>query len=118
QLVERRDAVQAGHHDVDDRRIERDGAGQLQPFGPGGGQPHLVAFTRQERLEDLTHDLFVVDDEDRAAAGRWHLGQAGYTRRLLRTAAGPAIGSANVKRVPCPTVLSHRMAPSCSLTMP
>jgi hypothetical protein len=37
---------------------------------------------------------------------------------LLLMADAAASGMATVKRVPCPTVLSHRMAPSCSRMMP
>ena len=40
-------------------------AGQLQPLLAAGGEAHAVALARQERLEDLAHDLLVVDDEDR-----------------------------------------------------
>ena len=35
QLVERRDAVETGHHDVDDRRVERQRARQLEAFVAG-----------------------------------------------------------------------------------
>ena len=68
QLVERRDAVEARHHDVDDRRVERQRARQLEPLGARRGEAHVVAFAGQQRLEDLAHDLFVVDDEDGAVA--------------------------------------------------
>ena len=30
------------------------------------GEAHVVALARQQRLEDLAHDLLVVDDQDRA----------------------------------------------------
>ena len=73
QLVERGDAVEPRHHDVDDRRVERQRARQLEPFGAGGRQAHVVAFAGQQRLENLAHDLFVVDDEDRAVAGCSHI---------------------------------------------
>ena len=68
QLVERGNAVEAGHHDVDDGGVERQRARHLEPFGPGRGDAHVVALPRQQRLEDLTHDLLVVDDEDGAVA--------------------------------------------------
>ena len=86
QLVERRDAVEAGHHDVDDRRVERQRARQLEPFGARRGEPHVVALPRQQRLENLAHDLLVVDDEDRAVAWRWPWSR--FSPRALRAAAG------------------------------
>ena len=68
QLVERRDAVQARHHDVDDGRVERQRARHFETFRARGCHAHVVAFARQQRLENLAHDLFVVDDENRAVA--------------------------------------------------
>ena len=65
QLVERGHAVHARHHDVDDGGVEGDRAGELQPFGGVGGEAHRVALARQQRFEDLTHDLLVVDDQNR-----------------------------------------------------
>mgnify|MGYP003694332663 CR=1 FL=1 len=52
QLVERRDAVDAGHHDVDDRGVERQRARQLEPLGPGRGErgrrsPRASAASRE-----------------------------------------------------------------------
>ena len=35
-LVERRDAVEPRHRDVDESRVERQRAGKLQPFGARG----------------------------------------------------------------------------------
>ena len=66
QLVERRHAVHARHHDVDDGGVEGDGAGELEALGGVGGEAHGVALARQQRFEDLAHDLLVVDDQDRA----------------------------------------------------
>ena len=40
---------------------------QLEPLRRRRGQAHLVAFARQQRLEDLAHDLLVVDDQNRGA---------------------------------------------------
>ena len=91
QLVERRDAVHPRHHDVDDRRVERQRARQLEPFGARRGQTHVVALARQQRLENLAHDLFVVDDEDRAVSRSGHgdpvASLRAYGRALLRSAA-------------------------------
>ncbi len=68
QLVERGDAVEPRHHDVDDRRVERQRARELEPFGARGREADVVALARQQRLENLAHDLFIVDDENRAAS--------------------------------------------------
>ncbi len=68
QLVERGDAIEPRHHDVHDRRVERQRARQLEPFRARGGQAYVVALPGQQRLENLAHDLFVVDDEDRAVS--------------------------------------------------
>ena len=62
QLVERGHAVHARHHDIDDGGVERDGSGELQSFGGVGGEANRVALARQQRFEDLAHDLLVVDD--------------------------------------------------------
>ena len=72
ELVERGHAVHARHHHVDDRRVERHRPGQLEPLRRRRGQAHLVALARQQRLEDLPHDLLVVDDQNRGA-GDGHL---------------------------------------------
>ena len=64
QLVERRDPVHAGEHHVHDGRVERHRAGELQPFLGGAREAHAIPLARQQRLEDLAHDLLVVDDED------------------------------------------------------
>ena len=68
QLVERGDPVDAGHHDVHDRGVERQRPGHLEAFGARRGDSDVVAFAREQRLENLTHDLFVVDDENRAVS--------------------------------------------------
>ena len=68
QLVERGDAVEARHHDVDDGGVERQRARQLEPFRARRGEADVVALAGQQRLENLAHDLLVVDDEDRAVA--------------------------------------------------
>ena len=38
------------------------------PSAAFDGEADLVALVRQQRLEDLAHDLLVVDDEDRPGA--------------------------------------------------
>ena len=62
QLVERGHAVHARHHDVDDGGVEGDRAGELEAFGGVSGEANGMALARQQRFEDLTHDLLVVDD--------------------------------------------------------
>ena len=101
QLVERRDAVEARHHDVDDRRVERQRARQLEPLGAGRRQPHVVALARQQRLENLAHDLLVVDDEDRAVAGGGHIS-------LVRAAAARRPRRRSGKRQREPRALADR----------
>ena len=70
ELVERGDAVHAGHHHVHDRGVERHRLRQLEPLGGVLRQPYVVALPGQKRLQDLPHDLLVVDDEDRPLADR------------------------------------------------
>ena len=64
QLLEHGQSVHARHHHVDDDRIEGQGAGEFQTLGAARRQAHVVPLTRQERLENLPHDLLVIDDED------------------------------------------------------
>ena len=64
ELFERLDAVDPGHHHVDDRGVEALALGRLQPLLPGLRQSHPAPLAGQERLEDLPHDLLVVDDEN------------------------------------------------------
>ena len=68
QLVERGHPVHARHHDVDDGGIERHGAGELEAFGGISGEANGMPLARQQRFEDLAHDLLVVDDQNRAVA--------------------------------------------------
>ncbi len=68
QFVERRDAVQPWHHDVDDGGVEGKRARHFEAFGAGGSDADVVPLARQQRLENLAHDLFVVDDENRAVS--------------------------------------------------
>ena len=41
------------------------------PSAPEEASAHVVALAGQQRLEDLAHDLLVVDDEDRAVVVKW-----------------------------------------------
>ena len=83
QLLQRGDAVETGHHHVDNRRVERRRSRQLQPCFAARRESHLIPLARQQRLEDLAHDLLVVDDEDRRGAARDGRGSAGHQVRCL-----------------------------------
>ena len=63
------------------------GARELEPLGARGGQTHVVSFAGQQRLENFAHDLFVVDDENRAVAG------TGHGVFVQHPADGPAVAS-------------------------
>ena len=98
-------------------------AGELEAFGGVGGEANGVALARQQRFEDLAHDLLVVDDENRAV--RVHSLRTIPCERLrlavepTRCSIGlPASGSVRVNRVPCPGALSQVIVPPCSWTMP
>ena len=67
-FVERRDPVHPRHHDVHDHDVERHASDELEAGRGVCGQPHLVALAGQQRLEDLTHDLLVVYDQNVAVA--------------------------------------------------
>ena len=131
--LERGDAVDARHHHVDDGGVERHRARELDALGAGRGETHVVALADEQRLEDLAHDLFIVDDENgavpcheltcfrRALSARFGtrrgpiaLSSNGGSRRRC------AIGERKRRRktVPLPSVLSQVMTPPCSRTMP
>ncbi len=109
-LVQRRDAVHARQHHVDDGCVERHRAQQIEPLVGRRRQANLVTLSREERVENLAHDLLIVDDEN-DAVGR-------HVRVPAARAAVVASGSCKVNRVPCPGVLSQVIAPPCSCTMP
>ena len=110
QLVEQPHAVHPRQHDVDDGRVERHGAQQVESFVRGRRQPDLITLAREQRVEDFAHDLLVVDDEN-GAGGR-------HERIPAARAAEAPSGNCSVNRVPWPGVLSQVMAPPCSCTMP
>ena len=74
---------------------------ELEPLARRRRQADLVALARQQRLEDLAHDLLVVDDQNGCRCIGHVRGQpacatcAPFLRRRS--------GSASVNRVPCPT---------------
>ena len=129
QLLEGLHAIEHGHHDVDNCSIEGIGPCQLEAFGAISRTANGIAFTRQQRGEDLPHDFLVVDDEDRTVTGRRRgVGHACVTREVadgiaqlttfeLRVTAFE-LGTVTVNRVPWPTVLWQSSVPSCSRTMP
>ena len=66
QRLERRHAVDARHHHIDDGRVERNVPGELDAFLAAGREPHGIPLALQQGFEDLPHDFFIVDDENRA----------------------------------------------------
>ena len=83
---ERRHAVDARHHHVDDGRVERDVSGQLDAFLAAGGEPHGIPLALQQGLEDLAHDFFVVDNENRTILLHNHYSIPGRARSRGRDA--------------------------------
>ena len=51
---------------------------EFEPLWARRGQAHAVALARQQRVEDLAHDLFVVDDENRALTSHDEAALPGY----------------------------------------
>src|SRR2546423_885893 len=103
QLVERRDAVETRHHDVDDGRVEGQRPRELEPFLSGCCQADVVAFARQQRFENLTHDFLVVDDEDGAVSCCTHISHI----RLLPDATRALLARSERKRQRKPRALIH-----------
>ena len=64
QLVERGDPVHPRHHHVDDRRVERHRAREVEPLPRAGSKADVVPLAGEQRVENLAHDLLVVDDQD------------------------------------------------------
>ena len=110
QLVEHAHAVDARHHHVDDDGVERQRARQVEPVAAAGGETDRVALAHEQRLENLAHDLLVVDDEDGGIAPQHY--------RATAVGRAAAIRKRSEKRVPWPGALSQWMVPSCSRTMP
>ena len=83
---------------------------ELDALLAGRGEPHVIAFAREQRLEDLTHDLFVVDDENRNHYDAWHMScSAAVLPAHAVVRPDSAGGSERMKRVPWPTTLSQSM---------
>src|SRR6185369_13961530 len=68
ELFQRGEPVDAGHHDVYDRGVKWNGLGELESFRTRRGKTYVVPLAREERLENLAHDFFVVDDQNRTSA--------------------------------------------------
>ena len=58
---------------VDDGRVERNVAGELDALLAAGRQAHGIPLALQQGLEDLAHDFFVVDDQDGTVAPHCHV---------------------------------------------
>ncbi len=61
-LFERAQTADAGHGNVEQDHVVSAAAIRLESFFAGLGEIHPIAFGREQGLEDLAHDLFVVDD--------------------------------------------------------
>ena len=71
---------------------------------PLAREADLVALARQQRLENLAHDLLVVDDENGSRCAAWQFTL--FAERLAPDAAGRAAsGNCSRKRVPCSSTL-------------
>ena len=96
--------------------------GQLEPLGRVRREPHLVALPRQQRLEDLAHDLLVVDDQDRCRCDSCGdpaaLDVARQRPASRRSPFAEASGRAMREPRALPTALSQVIVPPCSWTMP
>ena len=68
QLLEHGQSVHARHHHVHDRRVEGKRPRQIESLFGTRRQPHVISLARQQRVEDLTHDFFIVDDENGTVA--------------------------------------------------
>ena len=139
QGLQRVHPVDAGHHDVEQDRIELAFLGRREALGAIGRELHAAPLAHEQGLEHVAHDLLVIHDEDsspreprllrRMGAGvrhggigpglrgdRAHGNTASATRG--RDATVVASGKLNVNRVPWPGWLSHSIVPSCSRTTP
>ena len=109
QPVERLDAADARHHHVDDGDVEPPPAGQRQALVAVGGRRDVAALPLEQRLQDVPHDLLVVDDQDGCMTK--HRREGPYPADRVRRCAGA--GRVTVKRVP-PAPVRQSMAPRCS----
>ena len=116
-LLERRDAVHVGQHHVEDHGVEGPRSRKLDALARRGGGAHPVAFAREQCLENLTHDLLVVDDEDAGGVRAGHVVTV-CGQLAISPARTEASGRASVNVVPLPTELSQASVPPCSWTMP
>src|SRR5262249_50228614 len=88
-----------------------------------------VSLTHEEGVEDIAHDLLVVDDQNGSVtihqlcpspreARAPELRGRSLRHRLRVASCADASGSDRVKRVPLPGMLSQAIVPSCSCTIP
>src|SRR5258705_401696 len=95
---DRRSAGRRLDDQVDDDGIEGDGLRELDPFGAAGGDADGVTLAREQRFENLAHDLFVVDDENGTVASHSAYLRRQWAARASRSAG--ASGKRSVNRVP------------------
>ena len=80
QLLQRLHAVHPRHHEVEDHRVERPRPCELESFVSRHRQRDTVPLAHEQRIEDLAHDLFVVDDQNRTGVehkNAWLVGDRG-----------------------------------------
>ena len=128
ELVERRNAIHARHHHVHDGRVEGHGPRELEALGRVLCEPDAVTLTCEEGVEDLAHDLLVVDDQNGAVTihsscpgrlvRRAPPGSPAMIQRVRAATPVAANGSDRLNLVPCPGALSHAIVPPCSCTIP
>ena len=64
-LLQRLKSADAGKHEIQKHQIHRLASNQLDALLPRGSKENLVTAAGDDSREDLPHDLFVVDDQNR-----------------------------------------------------
>ena len=68
ELLEDGDAVQLGHHDVEEDDVSRVRAQELERFPSVLGRPRPMTLLLEQANEELAVERVVVDDEDATPA--------------------------------------------------
>ncbi len=100
-----------GQHQVEQHGIEVFFGQQGQAVRGGRRRLYHAPVSGQQRVQRLTNDFLVVNDQN----------PCGCSRHQLAFASSPstaATGSTRMNRVPCPTALSQASVPPCSCTIP